>query len=160
MKRRRPGAYAVYGPVMIGLVLALVAADCLAAPRGPGIVAFSGEGRTISCSFKVELAVTPEQQARGLMFRERLHDDAGMLFIFERDEVRSFWMRNTLIPLDMIFITSGFKVVSVHDFAKPRDETSISSRFGAKYVLEVNGGKAAACRIKPGTRARFINSLP
>jgi uncharacterized protein len=114
----------------------------------------------MACSFKVELAVTPEEQARGLMFRERLGVDAGMLFIFGKEEMRSFWMRNTLIPLDMVFITSGLKVVHVHDFAKPRDETAVSSRFPAKYVLEVNGGNAAACGIKPGTRVKFLNFSP
>jgi uncharacterized protein len=141
---------------VIGLFCAaLVASDCFAATKGPKAVAFYEDGGRVSCSFKVELAVTAEEQARGLMFRERLHEDGGMLFIFEKDEPRSFWMRNTLIPLDIIFITSGLKVAHVHDFAKPRDDTAILCPVGAKYVVEVNGGKAAACRIKPGTRIKF-----
>ncbi|HEY3277536.1 MAG TPA: DUF192 domain-containing protein [Syntrophorhabdaceae bacterium] len=144
---------------IIGLFLVtLFPGTILAASRGPGKVAFFPEGTKPSCTFKVELAVTHEEQARGLMFRERLADDEGMLFIFGKDEERAFWMRNTLIPLDIIFIDSRFKVVSVHDFAKPKDETSISSRFPAKYVVEVKGGKAATCRINAGTRVKIVTS--
>jgi uncharacterized protein len=143
---------------LVGLLfVALFAVDCLAARRGPKTVAFYEEGRKVSCSFNVELAVTSEEQSRGLMFRDRLQEDAGMLFIFEGDKPRTFWMRNTFIPLDIIFITSGLKVVDVHDFAKPRDDTDIRSASGAKYVVEINGGQAAACRIKPGTRVKFTN---
>jgi len=161
MRLRRPRIGAAFGLALTGLLLVLLIADhCHAASRKPRTVAFYEEGRPASCSFKVELAVTPEEQARGLMFRERLNEDAGMLFIFGGDDLQSFWMRNTLIPLDIIFVNSGLKVVHVHDFAKPRDETGISSRFGAKYVVEVNGGKAAACRIKAGTRVKLTNSSP
>jgi uncharacterized protein len=141
------------------LFFVLLGGSASAAGKGPGRVSFYDGGKA-TCTFRVELAVTPEEQAKGLMFREQLGEDAGMLFIFEKEEVRSFWMRNTLIPLDMIFVDSGLKVVSVHDFAKPKDDTGISSRLPAKYVIEVNGGKAAACRIKAGTKVKFISSSP
>lgn len=154
----RPGR-AVRHTAIIGLFLfSLIPAPAFPASPSPQKVIFFPEGHTPSCTFKVELAVTDDEQARGLMFRERLADDEGMLFIFGKDEARAFWMRNTLIPLDIIFIDSRFKVVSVHDFAKPKDETSISSRFPAKYVVEVNGGKAATCRIKAGTRVKIVTS--
>ena len=123
----------------------------LAAPSAPVAVSFPGG----PCTFKAELAVTPEEHTLGLMFRRRLDADAGMLFRFQRDEVRSFWMQNTFIPLDMIFITSGLKVAHVHQSAKPEDETAISSRLPVQYVLEVNAGKAASCRIKAGAKVRF-----
>ncbi len=158
MRPGRAAFRALWGPVLTGFILlALTGVPCGAAPRGPGVVAFHEAGKEAACSFKVEIAVTPEEQERGLMFRNSLGDNAGMLFIFEKDEIRTFWMRNTYIPLDIIFISSGLRVVHVHDFARPRDETNINSRFGAKYVVEVNGGKAAACRIGPGTRVRFKN---
>ena len=91
------------------------------------------------------------------MYRERMEADAGMLFDFGRDKMQSFWMRNTLIPLDMIFIGADLKVVHIHRWATPKDETSISSKFPARYVLEINGGRAASCRIETGDKARFIN---
>jgi uncharacterized protein len=139
------------------LFAAPFAGRSLAAETPEKRVAFYEGGRRGPCTFKVELAVTPEEQARGLMFRERLAPDRGMLFVFDRDEARFFWMRNTLIPLDMIFIASSLEVVHVHHSARPQDETSVSSKFAAQYVLEVSGGRAAACGIKAGTKARLIN---
>lgn len=110
------------------------------------------------CAFSVDIAETPAQQERGLMFRKKMNDFEGMFFIFGGDEVRYFWMRNTLIPLDIIFIDSSFVIVHVHRNAKPLDETLISSRKPARYVLEINAGKADACRIEPGGRVRFTRS--
>ena len=117
-------------------------------------------GKPGPCTFTVEVVTTPEEQARGLMFRERMDPDAGMLFDFHGDEMRYFWMRNTLIPLDMIFIGTDMKVVHIHRWAKPKDESNISSKFPARYVLEINGGRAASCRIEAGLKARFINLSP
>jgi uncharacterized protein len=148
----------IRGALLGLLFFVLFTGSASAAGKGPQKVSFYEEGKAVSCTFRVELAVTPEEQAKGLMYRERLPQDSGMLFIFPKDEMRNFWMRNTLIPLDMIFVSSGLRVVSVHDFAIPKDETEISSRYGAKYVIEVNGGQAAACRIKAGTKVKFINS--
>jgi len=94
------------------------------------------------------------------MFREHLDADGGMLFDFWGDGMRYFWMRNTLIPLDMIFIGADLRVVHIHRWARPKDETGISSKVPARYVLEINGGRAAACRIEPGSKARIINPSP
>ena len=109
------------------------------------------------CRLHVDYAVTPSEQSRGLMFRKRLEENRGMLFVFEGDEIRQFWMRNTLIPLDIIFIDSLFVVVDVHRGAKPLDETVIESHLPARYVLEVNAGKAGKCSISPGTTVRFTD---
>ena len=117
---------------------------------------YNAEGQR-TCGFNVELALTPEEQERGLMFRERLPDNGGMLFLSNRDEVRYFWMKNTLISLDLIFLSSRRKVVSVFHSARPMDETTISSLYPARYVLEVKAGRAKQCGIKTGTQARFIN---
>jgi len=121
------------------------------------LIVYSEKGSE-TCRLDVELAVNPADQAKGLMFRKSMDDNAGMFFIFDRDETRHFWMRNTLIPLDMIFIDNKYIVVDIHRGAKPLDETVISSRKPARYVLEVNAGKADKCRIKPGTKVKLVKS--
>jgi hypothetical protein len=84
------------------------------------------------------------------MFREELADDAGMLFDFQQEAVVSFWMQNTLIPLDMIFIGSDGIVKSVHVNARPLDTTSISSRYPVRFVLEIPGGRSREIGLEPG----------
>lgn len=106
---------------------------------------------------RVELALTPEEQQRGLMFREQLPSGDGMLFVFEDDRVRTFWMKNTLIPLDMIFIARGGRVVGVVHEAVPRTEDPRRVLEKSRYVLEVPGGWARAKGIGPGTTVRFEN---
>ncbi len=119
---------------------------------------FSGKDGGTLCTFQAELAVTPEEQSLGLMFRQSLDPDKGMLFIFEGDGPRSFWMRNTYIPLDLIFINSGNEVIHVHHSAKPKDETSILSGSPAQYVLEVKAGRAKACGIRKGTKLTIADT--
>jgi len=95
--------------------------------------------------FTVELARTPEQRARGLMFRERLDPDHGMLFIFEEEGMYPFWMKNTLIPLDIIWIDKSGTVVFISKNTPPCEQEpcpTISPGKKAKYVLEVCGGTA------------------
>lgn len=104
--------------------------------------------------FTVEIARTPEEQARGLMFREEMAADAGMLFVYDTPRTVSFWMRNTLIPLDMIFIGPDGAVRHVHAEAIPGDETPIPSRGPVIGVLEINGGLAEEIGIAPGAQVR------
>lgn len=103
--------------------------------------------------FKVELAKTPAEQAKGLMYRAELPEDHGMLFFFERDAPRTFWMKNTLIPLDMIFINSELKVVEVKANVPPcrEDPCPTYPSVPAMYVLEINGGLAEKKGIKVGS---------
>jgi uncharacterized protein len=115
-----------------------------------------GKGREL-CRFKAELAVTPEEQSRGLMFRKDLGPDAGMLFVNSSDEMRSFWMKNTYIPLDMIFINSHNEVKHIHHGAKPFDETPIYSQYPVQYIFEVNAGRAKKCNIRPGTKMSILH---
>jgi uncharacterized membrane protein (UPF0127 family) len=131
---------------------------CLSGIAFSETLIISSEKGSETCRLDVELAVNPAEQAKGLMFRKSMDDNAGMFFIFDRDETRHFWMRNTLIPLDMIFIDNKYIVVDIHRGAKPLDETVISSRKPARYVLEVNAGKADKCRIKPGTKVKLVKS--
>jgi uncharacterized membrane protein (UPF0127 family) len=128
----------------------------ISAPDLPNVIVtfFDGRGREL-CRFDAEPAVTPEQQARGLMFRTSLQRRTGMLFFHDRDDMQNFWMRNTYIPLDLIFINGRYEVVHVHRGARPHDETDISSRYPARYVLEVNAGEAKECAVTRGVRARF-----
>jgi len=90
--------------------------------------------------FKVELAVTPQQRQRGLMYRQDMAADAGMLFLFDREAPRSFWMKNTFIPLDLLFIDAEGVIVSIAPDAIPHDESPIPSHVPAAAVLELNAG--------------------
>tara|TARA_Y100000310_G_scaffold103009_1_gene101144 strand:+ start:1990 stop:2415 length:426 start_codon:yes stop_codon:yes gene_type:complete len=94
--------------------------------------------------FQVEIAKTSEEKAKGLMFRENLDENKGMLFIFEKQGIRSFWMKNTLIPLDIIWINKNKEIVSIKKNAQPCDIicNSIIPDSEALYVLEVNAGQA------------------
>lgn len=103
-----------------------------------------------------EVAATPEARTRGLMWRTHLAEGSGMLFIFPRQETLSFWMRNTLIPLDMIFFDDSFTIVSVEENAVPRTLTSRRSAGPAKYVLEVPGGYSAKVGLKPGLKVEVL----
>ena len=105
--------------------------------------------------FKVELAQAPGEKAKGLMYRAELPEDSGMLFVFEKDAPRAFWMKNTLIPLDMIFINSRLEVVEVKANVQPCREDPCPSYPSepAMYVLEINGGLAEKRGIKAGSIA-------
>lgn len=104
--------------------------------------------------FAVELADDPAERAQGLMFRESLAEGAGMLFVYESPRRAQFWMKNTLIPLDMIFADAAGRVTRVHPQAVPGDLTPIDGGDGIVYVLEVNGGLAAQLGIVPGAELR------
>jgi uncharacterized membrane protein (UPF0127 family) len=104
--------------------------------------------------FSVEIADTPQSQALGLMHRESLPRNAGMLFVYDRPQTARFWMRNTLIPLDMIFAGPDGVVRHVHHEAVPLDETIIEGGDGILMVLEINGGLARRIGIAPGTELR------
>lgn len=99
--------------------------------------------------FNIELAITPEERARGLMYREELPENSGMLFYFDTDMMLGFWMKNTLIPLDMIFIRNDGTISSIHKNAIPHDLTSIQSKEKVIAVFEINGGTADKLGIKP-----------
>lgn len=104
--------------------------------------------------FTVELAVTAQEKQQGLMFREHLPASQGMLFVYDRPGAPSFWMKNTLIPLDMLFITPAGEVQHVHAMAQPGDLTGINGGSGVQYVLEITGGLAARMGITPGSQMR------
>jgi uncharacterized membrane protein (UPF0127 family) len=103
--------------------------------------------------FGVELADTDEKRTLGLMFRDSMPDDQGMLFIFPGETRRSFWMKNTRIPLDIFYFDSNLALVSVSENTLPcrtRKCPAYPSDGPAKYVLELNAGKAAELGVKAG----------
>ena len=100
--------------------------------------------------FVVEMALTPAQQEQGLMYRRKLAPDAGMLFDFVATQSRAFWMKNTLIPLDMLFIEASGRIADIHERAVPLSEEIIPSALPVRAVLELNGGTVARLGIKIG----------
>jgi hypothetical protein len=107
-----------------------------------------------TAQFTVEIADDSEERARGLMFVEDLPASAGMLFVYDRPGPQSFWMKNTLIPLDMLFIRPDGVVQHVHDNAVPGDLTPITGGDGVLAVLEINGGLAGQLGIEAGAEIR------
>jgi len=128
-------------------VLMLVA--CTACASGDPSVELGGK------TFTVEIADTSEKQALGLMFRDSMPDDQGMLFIFPIEAPRSFWMKNTRIPLDIMYFDKDYRLVSISADTPPCRVSrcpSFPSIAPAQYVLELNAGKAAELGVGLGDR--------
>jgi uncharacterized membrane protein (UPF0127 family) len=110
----------------------------------------------------VEVAADDRSRMRGLMYRTQLAADAGMLFDFHNDGFRDFWMKDTVLPLDMIFIRADGTIASIAPNTTPYSEKVISSQAPVRAVLEINAGRAAALDIHPGEKvhnAVFANAL-
>lgn len=140
--------------ILRGLVLgsAIALAGPAAAGCETGKVDLRGDWGT--ARFSVEVADDPEERSLGLMNREHMAASAGMLFVYERPQRAVFWMKNTLIPLDMIFADSAGVVTHVHENAIPQDLTGIDGGEGVQYVLEINGGLAGRLGIEEGSELR------
>lgn len=148
------------------VALALISSALIAAPAQawqakpkPVAVASSAKLDTVEIltsrgrvKFTVELAVTKAEQQRGLMFRKSLAPDRGMLFPYNPPQRAAFWMKNTLIPLDIIYIAPDGRVLSIARNAVPHDETPLPSGGIIRGVLEIPGGRAAQLGILPGDR--------
>jgi uncharacterized membrane protein (UPF0127 family) len=104
----------------------------------------------------VEVAKTPEEQARGLMFRNSVPPDRGMIFPYDPPVPASFWMKNTLVPLDMIFIRADGTIARIVT-AKPLDETSVPAGEPVAAVLELRGGRAAELGIREGDKVEWAH---
>ncbi len=104
--------------------------------------------------FTVEIADTPAARAQGLMFRDVLPRSAGMLFVYEHPQPAAFWMKNTLIPLDMLFLGAGGRVEHIASDARPKDLTPIPGGDDVFAVLEINGGLARRLGITEGSEMR------
>jgi len=111
-----------------------------------------------SYCFDVELALTPEEMSRGLMFRDHLDANRGMFFVFDKEGDYQFWMENTLIPLDIIWINENREVVFISENVQPCKEYScpvIEPAKNAKYVLEINGGQSEKIGLTVGKKIDF-----
>jgi uncharacterized membrane protein (UPF0127 family) len=133
-------------------VLTLLITMALASPL-PAPACIAPDGTRIH----LELALTDQEKALGLMFRDSLPEDRGMLFPFPHDDVLPFWMKNTMIPLDLIWLSAGGKVVEVKTVQPCRLDpcASYQNVQPARAVLELNAGAAAKFGIKAGARLRF-----
>ncbi|WP_226341189.1 DUF192 domain-containing protein [Gemmobacter serpentinus] len=139
--------------VKLGLALALLLpVPVLAEVCDPDRVDLRGAFG--SARFRVEVADDAAERAQGLMFREAMAAGAGMLFVYDSPQRPYFWMKNTLIPLDMIFVDETGVVTRVHENAVPHDETPIDGGPDVRFVLEINGGLAARLGIAPGDQLR------
>jgi len=132
---------------MRNVFLALAALICTSCMAQEPHVILKGE------RFFVDLALDSDTQALGLMFREEMADDHGMLFVFPAEGMRSFWMKNCRIPLDIFYFDDEMKLVSVAENARPCKTArcpSYPSKGPAKYVLELNAGKASELGARAG----------
>ena len=153
--------------IVVALALAATLPGCKAQPGGsgaaPAVHAVSGLAvvpLTITHAgqvhrFRVELAKSADEQRQGLMFRTSLGPDEGMLFPFEPPRPASFWMRNTVIGLDLLFIAPDGRIANIAANAKPYDETKLDSVGPVEAVLELPAGRAAALGIVPGDAAAW-----
>lgn len=133
------------GSFILALLL-LVAGPSRAADKEPlDIISKNGVHK-----FSVEMALTEAERAQGLMFRTELPEGQGMLFDFRREQELSFWMKNTYIPLDMIFIRADGRILRIAENTTPRSEALVPSGGPARAVLEVIGGTARKLGIAPG----------
>jgi uncharacterized membrane protein (UPF0127 family) len=105
--------------------------------------------------FTVEVARTPEQQARGLMERQSLSPDRGMLFPYEPPQAVAFWMKNTLIPLDIIFISPGGRILRIEENTVPYSLDPVGSGDAVEAVLELAGGRSAELGIAAGDKVEW-----
>ena len=137
----------------------LVLASGLALAGGPALAACQPDQVELrwpggAARFSVEIADEVSERAQGLMGREKMASSAGMLFVYDSPGQVRFWMKNTLLPLDMVFADATGLVTAVHANAVPLDETSIDGGQDVQFVLEINGGLAARLGIAPGAELR------
>jgi uncharacterized membrane protein (UPF0127 family) len=147
---RRSLPRTLYAIIMVALMAAVVEA-------APASVTFEESSLTIDAAhdrfeFQVEMAVSPAQRGRGLMFRESLEEDRGMLFDFGRPQRATMWMRNTYVPLDMLFIDADGRITQIAANTQPLSDAVVASRQPVRAVLELRGGVSAKLGIKPGDR--------
>lgn len=137
--------------LMVPLLALAALAGCAQPVRGPWV-------EVASQRFRVEVVDNDATRTRGLMFRERLDADAGMLFVFEAEQPLAFWMKNTLIPLDILYFDNDGVLVSMAERTPPCRSGSCPtypSARPARFVLELNAGTAKSLGIRPGARITF-----
>jgi uncharacterized membrane protein (UPF0127 family) len=148
-------------PAIVGLCALCGATGSVSTPLPITTVVIDSDHGPVT--FKVEVAADPASQERGLMYRNKMPADAGMLFDFHTSQYENFWMKNTALPLDLIFIRQNGTISSVAPDAVPYSEGTIPSAEPVRAVLEINAGRVAAFGIQPDQRvhnAIFGDALP
>ena len=140
--------------LILSSIVSIISLACQAQPK---VTIETAKG---DVSFQVEIAGTPEKREVGLMYRRELPSDHGMLFIFPAERINSFWMKNTPIPLDMIFISRERKIVGIVHETVPFSLDGRSVSVPSQYVLEINGGISRRYGFKAGDVVRFDNVTP
>lgn len=135
--------------LLVAILFVAIVGPASAACRNDTVQLRGSWGET---HFNVEIADTPETRSRGLMFRETMPRGAGMLFVYEQPQRASFWMKNTLIPLDMLFMDRTGRVTRIHHQAIPGDLSGVDGGDEVFAVLEINGGLAKRYGISVGTQ--------
>ena len=142
------------------LVLILTLVACSERNSNAVRIQFVNADGTESPILTAEVASTPGDRALGLMYRKELPGNAGMLFVFPDEAPRSFWMKNTFLPLDIIFVSGNSSVVSIVAGAVPHSETPRASEGPARYVVEVLAGNAAQWHLEKGSKLNILDQLP
>jgi uncharacterized protein len=153
--RTRAGNRAAAAVMGSLLLVSGLQAFCRAPEKDRFVKVFFPDGGSIVA----ELAVTNEERARGLMFRERIGSDQGMLFVFEEEGLYPFWMKNTLIPLDILWLGGDRRIVHIAADVPPCTAEPCATygpEIPASFVLELKAGEARARGLKPGDRLEFV----
>ena len=150
----RRGRLIIVASIALALMPALAACD-----PTPQVAIVAADNAKIA-AVKVEVANTPDARELGLMYRNHMDDDAGMIFVFPSANTAQFWMKNTVIPLDMLFADSNGKVLGIVANAQPYSEALLGGFAGTLYVLEVNGGYAAKHHLVAGDELKFEGFSP
>lgn len=114
-------------------------------------------GKKVLTKLDIEIAEVSQEREQGLMYRKSMLDKQGMLFLFEFQEEQSFWMHNTYIPLDIIYLNDKLEIVSIQKNAQPMSDKPLPSGKPAQYVLEINGGLSDKLGLKPGVKAAWMD---
>jgi hypothetical protein len=166
MKRFAPRHFVLAAAIALGLGFGLAYAQTdpalLPADHPDAVVEYAGPETVMLETddglheIRVDVAVTPRAFQRGLMFREELGPDEGMLFFYDQPQEASFWMKNTLIPLDLLFIEEDGTVAKIVRNAVPGSLASMRSGVPVAAVLEINGGRAGELGVEPGSTLRHL----
>lgn len=140
---------------LVAMLLSIVLLSACSARADNDKLSITNKKGKALAAYTVEVAIDDEARARGLMNRKTMPRDHGMLFIFPTVAENAFWMKNTLIPLDMIFINADGTIRSIHPMAEPESRKIIKSGGPVKAGLEINGGEAKKKGLKPGDTVHF-----
>jgi uncharacterized membrane protein (UPF0127 family) len=149
----------IAGALAISCMLSILSIAMSACAQGPRIEIVGPDG-TRRAVVKVEIADAAASREYGLMYRKQMDEDAGMIFVFKLPKHQEFWMKNTVIPLDMIFADGSGKIIGAVRKAEPFSETIDAVDGDSQYVLEVNGGFCDRYGVKPGDTLHFEGFVP